>query len=69
MPNPIQYIYIYKLIYPASYIPGAGSALIDAADPGSAAYEDILGQARGPSPDIGAVETNPEDLIFVDDFE
>ncbi|GJM09233.1 MAG: hypothetical protein DHS20C11_15090 [Lysobacteraceae bacterium] len=49
--------------------PTPGSSLIDAADPGSAAYEDILGQARGPSPDIGAVETNPEDLIFVDDFE
>jgi len=36
--------------------PGDGSAVIDAANPGNAAQEDILGNSRGGVPDIGAVE-------------
>lgn len=51
-------------------IPAAGSPLIDAADPATAAVEDILGQTRGASPDLGALETNPaDDTLFADGFE
>jgi hypothetical protein len=49
--------------------PGSGSPLIDAADTLNAAADDILGNLRGPSPDLGAYETNPPlvylPLIFV----
>ncbi|MFK8002846.1 MAG: hypothetical protein AB8H86_24980 [Polyangiales bacterium] len=36
--------------------PAAGSAAVDAAEPTQMASDDILGRARGASPDIGAVE-------------
>jgi len=51
-------------------VPGAGSPLIDAADPAASANEDILGQFRGSAPDLGALETNPaDDTLFADGFE
>ena len=51
-------------------VPGMSSPVIDSADPANRASTDILGQPRGDSPDIGALETNPvPDFIFADDFE
>jgi hypothetical protein len=40
----------------ARAVPGAGSPAIDAADPALAPSDDILGRARGASPELGAVE-------------
>lgn len=51
-------------------VPAPGSALIDNANPSSSATEDILGRKRGGSPDLGALESNPEnDIVFADGFE
>ncbi|MEM6573227.1 MAG: hypothetical protein AAF736_03075 [Pseudomonadota bacterium] len=50
--------------------PAPGTAGVDAADPASAAFDDILGRERGPSPDIGALELDPvTDTLFRDSFE
>jgi hypothetical protein len=37
-------------------VPGSGSSVLDAADPAQSPEDDILGIARGASPDIGAFE-------------
>ncbi len=51
-------------------VPADGSPAIDAADPAQAPIDDIFGQIRGASPDLGALETNPaDDTIFADGFE
>jgi len=42
--------------------PGSLSAAIDAADPAESPELDLLGQVRGPAPDLGAIESNPCDL-------
>lgn len=50
-------------------VPGTGSAAIDSADPASSAQRDILNRVRGVSPDAGAYETNPSDVLYEDSFE
>ena len=50
-------------------LPGAGSLAIDGANVASAPLDDLLGNARGTSPDLGALETNPILTIFADGFE
>jgi hypothetical protein len=50
--------------------PAAGSPAIDSARSDQVPVDDILGNIRGPAPDIGAVETNPSvSDIFTDRFE
>jgi hypothetical protein len=49
--------------------PAAGSLAIDAGEPLLSSSEDILGRLRGNAPDLGAVETNGIDRLFVDGFE
>ncbi|MEM6793562.1 MAG: hypothetical protein AAF725_06240 [Acidobacteriota bacterium] len=47
-------------------VPGAGSPVVDAADPARAPSDDILGGTRDSRPDLGAVESG---ILFADDFE
>lgn len=49
--------------------PAQGSPAIDAGDPLLSSSEDIFGRIRGDAPDLGAVETNGTDLLFIDGFE
>lgn len=56
----------FELLVRLYGVPAAGSPLIDAADPAQAPGEDILGNARGGEPDLGAVEVG---VIFADGFE
>ncbi len=51
-------------------VPAPASVLIDNADPVSSAEEDIFGRLRGDAPDLGALESNPQDdTVFADGFE
>ena len=49
--------------------PGLSSPAVDAADPLSSSPEDILGRIRGDQPDLGALELDPLDTLFIDGFE
>ena len=49
--------------------PPPGSPAIDAGDPLLSSAEDSLGRPRGAAPDLGAIETNGIDVVFVDGFE
>lgn len=48
-------------------MPGPGSLAVDAGDPASSASEDILGNRRGPSPDLGACEVHETKASFSHD--
>lgn len=50
-------------------LPGAGSPAIDGANLTTASSDDLLGNARGVTPDLGALETNPAIAVFADGFE
>ncbi len=50
-------------------VPAPASPIVDAADPATSAADDILGRARGPAPDVGALESGPVTLLFADGFE
>jgi len=45
--------------------PAQGSPVVGAADPNISPLDDILGNLRGPWPDIGAYQTNLPDVIFL----
>lgn len=51
--------------------PGPGSIATAMGEIGTSASDDILGQPRGPNPDIGAVQRDPatDDRMFADGFE
>jgi hypothetical protein len=46
--------------------PAPGSSALDAADPAQTPTDDLLGNARGGEPDLGAVEVG---VVFADGFE
>jgi len=51
-------------------VPAPGSPVVGAADPATSPPDDILGRIRGPAPDLGALETDPDaEALFADGFE